>query len=191
MDPIVSWAPISYASSVAFDAVVLAFTLFKIGSESRQQSRIGYVIYRDSLGYFLITAVTNITVLSIQALGSSHDLIKPTAVPFSTLITVTMGSRVFLNLRLFNQRQERVNRGLPTTSQSSSHVTGNLTFNAPPPPTIALQPITGEKKVDPYNTFPPPPMRTSGVSGYSQSSHVANKDSFGADFVTPRAGQWS
>jgi len=119
MLPIVSWAPISYASSVAFDTVVLVFTLAKLhGNLATTKSRVGRQIYRDNLVYFLLTAVTNITVLTIQALGPKFDMIKPTAVPFSTLMTVTMGSRVFLNLKLFDQRQQNAAAGIPLSISS-------------------------------------------------------------------------
>ncbi|KAG5636305.1 hypothetical protein H0H81_008476 [Sphagnurus paluster] len=121
MRPIVSWAPISYASSVAFDTVVLLLTLAKLhGNLATTKSRVGKQIYRDNLVYFLLTAVTNITVLSIQALGAEYDQIKPTAVPFSTLMTVTMGTRVFLNLKLFDKRQERAAAGIPLSIGSNS-----------------------------------------------------------------------
>lgn len=119
MQPIVSWAPISYSSSVAFDTVILILTIAKLNASRATRSNVGSIIYRDSLLYFLLTAVTNITVLIIQALGPGSDLIKPTAVPYSTLITVTMGSRVFLNLKLFNQRQDRINQSLPDHSNAS------------------------------------------------------------------------
>ncbi|KAG6846404.1 hypothetical protein H0H93_014134 [Arthromyces matolae] len=121
MQPIVSWAPISYASSVAFDSVVLVFTLAKLhGNLATTKSKVGKQIYTDNLVYFLLTAATNITVLSIQALGPSYDMLKPTAVPFSTLMTVTMGTRVFLNLKLFDQRQEKANAGIPLSINSNS-----------------------------------------------------------------------
>jgi len=114
MLPIVSWAPISYASSVLFDSVVLILTLAKLhGNFTTTKSQVGRQIYRDNLLYFVLTAATNITVLSIQALGPAHDMIKPTAVPFSTLMTVTMGSRVFLNLRLLGQKQKPSSVGSP------------------------------------------------------------------------------
>ncbi|GLB43620.1 hypothetical protein LshimejAT787_1401320 [Lyophyllum shimeji] len=119
MLPIVQWAPISYASSVAFDTVVLIFTLAKLhGNLATTKSKVGRQIYRDNLVYFLLTAVTNITVLTIQALGPSFDMIKPTAVPFSTLMTVTMGSRVFLNLKLFDKRQQSAAAGIPLSTSS-------------------------------------------------------------------------
>jgi hypothetical protein len=103
MLPIVSWASISYASSVAFDSLTLAKLHGNLAATTK--SKIGKQIFRDNLIYFTLTTVTNVTVLSIQALGPKYDMIKPAAVPFSTLMTVTMGSRVFLNLKLFDQRQ--------------------------------------------------------------------------------------
>ncbi|KAF5385015.1 hypothetical protein D9615_001025 [Tricholomella constricta] len=119
MLPIVSWAPISYASSVAFDTLVVVLTLAKLhGNLATTKSRVGKQIYRDNLVYFLLTAVTNITVLTIQGLGPRYDMIKPTAVPFSTLMTVTMGSRVFLNLKLFDQRQQNAAAGIPLSISS-------------------------------------------------------------------------
>lgn len=121
MQPIVSWAPISYASSVAFDSVVLGFTLAKLHPNiTMTKSAVGRQIFRDTLMYFILTAVTNITVLSIQSLDSSHTLIKPTAVPFSTLMTVTMGSRVYLNLKLLEHRRQREQMGIPLTMPLSS-----------------------------------------------------------------------
>ncbi|EJD39077.1 hypothetical protein AURDEDRAFT_116274 [Auricularia subglabra TFB-10046 SS5] len=122
MQPIVSWAPISYASSVAFDVVVLALTVVKLRSNSSgfAQSAIARQISQDNLAYFLLTTVTNVTVLSIQALGDDYALIKPTAVPFSTVVTVAMAQRVYLNLKLFHQRNERAAAGLPATQGTTS-----------------------------------------------------------------------
>lgn len=163
MLPIVAWAPISYASSVAFDAVILLLTIFKLNTNRATASKVGYLIYRDSLMYFFFTAVTNITVLVIQALDSSFDLVKPTAVPFSTLITATMGARVFLNLKLFNQRQANANQGLPfSASMSSSR--GDRSINKPPStptPTPFVRPVqayelNSPKSEAPFSTYAPP-----------------------------------
>lgn len=42
-------------------------------------------------------------------MDSQFNSIKPAAVPFSTLITTTMGCRLFLNLKLYHQREaERI-----------------------------------------------------------------------------------
>lgn len=99
----------SYASSVAFDTCVLVLTLAKFhGNFNAAKSKVGRQVYNDNLMYFFLMTATNITVTSIQAQRDpKFDLIKPAAVPFSTLMTVTMGTRVFLNLRLFNQRQHQ------------------------------------------------------------------------------------
>ncbi|KAF8516484.1 hypothetical protein JB92DRAFT_2910215 [Gautieria morchelliformis] len=94
--------PLCNASSVLFDLVILILTISRIGHQ--RGSRVGYLIYRDSLNYFLFTTVTNIVVLAIQALGPSWALTKAAVLPFSTIITATMGVRVFLNLRLVHQR---------------------------------------------------------------------------------------
>lgn len=153
MQPIVSWAPIGYASSVGFDVVILILTLAKVNADRMQQSSVGRQIYRDSVLYFLATAITNITVLSIQGLGPEHDMIKPTAVPFSTVVTVStlalffelgceltcfqvaMAQRVFLNLKLFNQRRQREAAGLPMSAPSQS---SHGSFPRPPPPPQAF-----------------------------------------------------
>ncbi|KZT21266.1 hypothetical protein NEOLEDRAFT_767695 [Neolentinus lepideus HHB14362 ss-1] len=122
--PIISWAPISYGSSVAFDAVILCLTLVKLNGEKTVRSKVGKLIYQDSLLYFSLTTVTNVTILAIQALGSAHDMLKPTAVPFSTVMVTCMGTRVFLNLKLFHQRQLRAMAGLPLTSLSTGNSAG-------------------------------------------------------------------
>ncbi|THH01473.1 hypothetical protein EW026_g1233 [Hermanssonia centrifuga] len=106
LQPIVSWAPISYASSVAFDTVVLALTLAKLHGRTMPRSHIGEQLSRDNITYFLLATATNIAVLSVQALGSAHDMIKPTAVPFATVMTVAMGSRVYLNLKLYDEKRQ-------------------------------------------------------------------------------------
>ena len=141
MHPIVSWAPISYASSVLFDTTILILTLLKLRPALMAKSYVSRQIFRDTLMYFSITAVTNIVVLSIQSLGESHTMIKPTAVPFSTVMTVTMGSRVYLNLKLLEQRRQAELQGLPMTNKSTSQGTTSIgsrvapfTVSAPPRP---------------------------------------------------------
>ncbi|KAF9445423.1 hypothetical protein P691DRAFT_710334 [Macrolepiota fuliginosa MF-IS2] len=145
LHPVAPWAPMSYGSSVAFDTCVLVFTLAKFhGSFNTSKSGVGRQVYNDNLLYFFLTTAANITVLSIQAQpDSKFDFIKPAAVPFSTLMTVTMGTRVFLNLRLFNQRQQQsqvtgnalplVAHGQycnPTNSGSSDPVGQPMVFNS-------------------------------------------------------------
>lgn len=130
MHPIVSWAPISYASSVVFDTTILLLTLIRLPRNLMAKSYIGRQIFRDTLMYFTITTVTNIVVLSIQSLGESHSMIKPTAVPFSTVMTVTMGSRVYLNLKLLEKRrrEEGDSRSIPlSVSQGTGGGHGVMT----------------------------------------------------------------
>ncbi|KAJ7758203.1 hypothetical protein DFH07DRAFT_958549 [Mycena maculata] len=143
MKDIVSWAPISYASSVGFDVVILLLTVAKLdaNASSFAQSVVSKQIYRDNLLYFFVTAVTNISVLSIQALDSSDALIKPTAVPFSTVITVTMAQRVYLNLKLFHQRSQRAEVGL-RPSLPSQQSTSGMSSNSYP-----LKPMTDQDRV--------------------------------------------
>ena len=129
MHPIVSWAPISYASSVLFDTTILVLTLIKLPRNLMAKSYLGRQIFRDTLMYFTITTVTNIVVLSIQSLDSSHAMIKPTAVPFSTVMTVTMGSRVYLNLKLLEKRrrEEGESRSIPLTQSDGYGAHGQRT----------------------------------------------------------------
>jgi len=129
MGPIVSWAPVSYASSVGFDVIVVLLTIAKLNANTGNfsKSAISKQIYRDNLLYFIIAAATNITVLTIQGLDDSFALIKPTAVPFSTVITVTMAQRVYLNLKLFHQRQQREDAGLSPSTPSQQMSTGTYT----------------------------------------------------------------
>ncbi|EIN08715.1 hypothetical protein PUNSTDRAFT_143453 [Punctularia strigosozonata HHB-11173 SS5] len=147
MQPIVSWAPISYASSVAFDVIVLILTMMKLKTGSLANSAISKQIYADNLLYFIATAVTNITVFTIQALPSRFDMIKPTAVPFSTVVTVTMAQRVYLNLKLFHHRQQRVQAGLP----SNSSVLPGDSFNPKPQTAWIGAPIAERGRPDPWN----------------------------------------
>ena len=113
MLPILSWAPISFASSVLFDTTILVLTLAKLRRNLVAKSLVGRQIFRDTLMYFTLTTVTNIVVFSIQMLGSAHEMMKPAAVPYSTVMTVTMGSRVYLNLRLLEQRRQTEPDNIP------------------------------------------------------------------------------
>jgi len=151
MQPIVAWAPISYGSSVCFDIIILILTVAKLKANAGSfgQSSISKQIYRDNLLYFLLTAATNVTVLSIQGLDDSFALIKPTAVPFSTVVTVTMAQRVYLNLKLFHQRTQGVEAGIPlshpahytaTASTNNNYrVETKMAFAPPPSSTIYVQ----------------------------------------------------
>lgn len=142
MRPIVSWSPISFASSVAFDTVVLLLTLAKIHTNlSVTSSQVGRQIYQDNLMYFIISTVTNIVVLAIESLGAEHTMIKPTAVPFSTLMTVTMGSRVYLNLKLIHTRSDQ-RADYPIPPSFGSGIYRGARASIPPP--VPSKSIVGE-----------------------------------------------
>jgi hypothetical protein len=150
MLPIVTWAPVCYASSVVFDLVILILSLTKLKANA---SGVGFIVYRDSLMYFFVTTITNVAVLAVQALGSKYALVKPTAVSFSPVMVVTMSSRVFLNLKLFNQRQARAEQGLPISLDSyhSDDPRTNDKFARHPmpvhprPPHITNSPLGGSR----------------------------------------------
>ncbi|KAH8079795.1 hypothetical protein BXZ70DRAFT_960558 [Cristinia sonorae] len=175
MQPIVSWAPISYASSVAFDTIVLLLTLAKVHTNlTMVKSAVGRQIYKDNVMYFLITAITNIVVLSIQSLDATHDLIKPTAVPFSTIMTVTMGSRVYLNLKQLDKRREREAEGVPLSTPMISQLTTSSDF-------------TGTRVRDSlYSSYPPrTPMTTRSQSTRYSEKPPVGMQQFGYSHAWP------
>jgi hypothetical protein len=85
---LVPWAPISYASSVVYDVAIFLLTLARLKSPNLKNSPISRQIYLDSLFYVAVTAAVNITVVTFQALPDRFELLKPTVVPFSTVVTV-------------------------------------------------------------------------------------------------------
>ena len=89
---------------------------------ARTSSPVGCATPRSYLGYFLITAAANTTVLVIQALGPRFDHTKPTVMPISTVITAAMGVRVYLNHQLFNiqQQQTSIERGCLSTASMAN-----------------------------------------------------------------------
>ncbi|CDO74765.1 hypothetical protein BN946_scf185001.g13 [Trametes cinnabarina] len=138
MHPIARWAPISYGSSVLFDTTIVLLTLAKLPRKLTHKSTVGRQIFQDTLMYFAITTLTNIVVLSIQSLGEAHAMLKPTAVPFSTVMTVTMGSRVYLNLKLLHQRSvkrggggEKLPLSISSTERSRASTNPSESFNMP------------------------------------------------------------
>jgi hypothetical protein len=131
LHPVARWAPMSYGSSVAFDICVLIFTLAKFRGNFRiAKSKIGQQVYNDNLFYFIVQMATNAVVFSIDAQQSpKFTFIIPAVVPFTTVITVTMGTRVFLNLRLFMQRQKQSSKPypIPLSFQGQSNPSSSMT----------------------------------------------------------------
>lgn len=186
--PVVSWSLISYSSSVAFDVVIIILTLLKLIVNRTQHLRIETHLYRVNLGYLGITAITNIVVLIIHTLGPDQDQAKRSAASFATLIAATMGARVFLNLRVLTEHQERVNRGLPYASSGGSQdrplyrvsygqtVTGAYTSPPTPVPKSGISTDT-KKDLNPYTTFPSPPYSPSTFDNSSFGGSPLNKKS--------------
>jgi hypothetical protein len=164
MDRNVSWAPLSYASSFAFDTFILILTIWKLPDNNHVRSPVGYIIFRDSLLYFFVTAATNLIVLAVQSMGPEFNSIKPAAVPFSTLITTTMGCRLFLNLKLYHQRETERITPFIYHSRSASGDDGEqratlLPSNDSPVPQKPLALITHGKHLPPR-----PPERGPRIS---------------------------
>jgi hypothetical protein len=103
--PIPDWSPLSYASSVAFDSLILILGLAKL-RQNTTTSRATSQLYKDNIRYFIMATTGNLTVLIIQALPQSLNFVKSNAIPYATLMVYAMGSRVFLNLRLINERPD-------------------------------------------------------------------------------------
>ncbi|KAH8119477.1 hypothetical protein DFH11DRAFT_448323 [Phellopilus nigrolimitatus] len=123
--PVVPWAPLNLAASVAFDTLVLVLSLTKLSGTLAASSRVGRQIYQGNLMYFVIVTVTNIIVLIFQALGQSGTFLKPLALPFNTLMTVTMGSRVYLNLKLMDRKRAREDGPVNAILLSDSTASGS------------------------------------------------------------------
>jgi len=148
--PIPDWSPISYASSVAFDSLILILGLAKL-RQNTATSRATSQLYKDNIRYFIMATTANLTVLIIQALPQSLNFVKSNAIPYATLMVYTMGSRVFLNLRLINERPEnRIDRR--ALSHLSPPGTANsLTFTETP-----LKVIVDHQQQHSYSTSDDP-----------------------------------
>jgi hypothetical protein len=96
---------VSYASSLFFDVAVLIFSALKL-KEVKKQSIVARQAHGDSLAYFVLATTANATILAIQSLPESFQMIKPAAVGFATLINTAVAQRVFLNLKLLSHRKD-------------------------------------------------------------------------------------
>lgn len=88
-----NWDPLSFASSVVFDSVILFLTVIKLREDEIKGSMVGKQILRDNVLYFVIVSVTNIVVLVINCLGPRFDSAKLVTLPYPTLMTTAMGTR--------------------------------------------------------------------------------------------------
>lgn len=153
MDRTVKWAPLSFASSFAFDILILILTVWKLPDNRHERSPVGYIIFRDSLLYIFFTAATNLVVLSIESMGEPDGPINAAALPFSTLITTTMGCRLFLNLKLYHQREAERITPFISHSRSASGDDGEQRTTLLPShdSPVPQQPFAGT----PHRTHPP------------------------------------
>ncbi|KAH9487378.1 hypothetical protein JR316_0001453 [Psilocybe cubensis] len=138
LHPVPDWDPLPFASSVLFDTTVLLLTIIKTREDKIKSSAIGNQILRDNIIYFVILSVTNIVVLVINCLGPKFDNIKPVTLPYPTLMTTAMGTRVYLNLRLYNKRRHETS----TLPQVTSGDTMRFKTNDVPIPLNSMRSAT-------------------------------------------------
>jgi hypothetical protein len=167
LTPFVYWAPLSHAGSALFNAVILVMAMSKFIDQRAQQSRIGYLAYRNSILYIAIATATSVAVLVVQSLNADHQMIKQAALPYSTLITATMGARVFLNLRLSNPTQNTQDYHLTVTPptdarQGTVHDSDKVGYITPVPGETDIPNLLGAKPAQhSYTSFPSPRYPTS------------------------------
>jgi len=92
-----TWDPISFASSVVFDSVILFLTFIKLREDEARNSVVGNQILRDNFIYFSIVSITNVVVLVINCLGPRFTAAKLVSLPYPTLMTTAMGTRWVLS----------------------------------------------------------------------------------------------
>lgn len=144
LQPMVSWAPICFAMSVAFDSIMLILVIAKLPSRLSQKSRIAHIFYRDSLLYFLATTTTNIIIMAIVAQGDSFSYIKAVSIPWNTVITYAMGTRTYLHLKMSKEQEmtPSVARLLPSQYGGASLSTQSQTHTIPSFPTPRSPPVS-------------------------------------------------
>ena len=70
-------------------------------------------IYNDSLFYFIVRTIANVIILGLTAAKVPAAI---AALPFNDMIAITMGSRVYLNLKMLDKRRRRESDLLGNTS---------------------------------------------------------------------------
>ncbi|KAF9481502.1 hypothetical protein BDN70DRAFT_930858 [Pholiota conissans] len=104
------WTPISYALSTAFACLIFGMALTKmIITCTMVATNTGWtLINRACLIYLFFAAVSSIAVLVVYSIEMPTDLLKRTAAPYFVMILMSMGSRIFLNLRLHDNTITRL-----------------------------------------------------------------------------------
>ncbi|KAG6813869.1 hypothetical protein H0H92_006276 [Tricholoma furcatifolium] len=162
--PFMTWTPLGYALSFVFNITVLTLMLAKISQQRDQQSNFLRIAYNDSLTLMSIATGASLTVLIIQCLGPDYQLVKQIAQPFFTLITATMGARIFLILRITSPMESGRHAAIPNYTFTNvvsqridrdkvAYIAGDSSPPAPPP-----KDFISDTKISPspYTTFPSP-----------------------------------
>ncbi|KAJ6610658.1 hypothetical protein B0H10DRAFT_1811258, partial [Mycena sp. CBHHK59/15] len=177
--PTVTWAPLGYASSTVFFITILVLTLLKMQYHHPRDSYAAYVLYRDNLAYLLATTLTIASMLIIQSLSPPSNPLTLSIEPFSTVIMVAMGVRVFRNFTLSTILEVERMQGLPYPS-SSPITSQSDKFTYPSTPSAAIasnrmqrSPVRSPSSADgmtpnPYTASPSPP------TSYAQSSLLSS-----------------
>jgi hypothetical protein len=74
-----------------YDVVIFFLTLVRLRStEMIQDSPVGRKLYVDGLLYVAVAAAVNTAIVVIQLLPDSFQFLKPSVVPFSIVVTVSI-----------------------------------------------------------------------------------------------------
>jgi hypothetical protein len=134
---------VSYGASVVYDVVVFLLALARLHrAELLRDSPFGRKLCIDSLLYVAVAAAVNTTVFIVLLLPDSFQFLKPSVVPFSVVVTVSirtlsgtrlqadmkitqtsMSQRVYLNLRLYDFRQQAGVGVQPAAPESEATLT--------------------------------------------------------------------
>ncbi|KAG6916161.1 hypothetical protein DXG01_008175 [Tephrocybe rancida] len=182
----VFWTPLSHGLSFLFNLTILVFMVMKVREKRGQPSRTLRAAYTDSMILIAIATGASATILIIHSLGPDYQLVKQISMPFCTLITATMGARVFIILRIAppvvtDGRVPVTNFQYATTvtqhvdSDKVAYVMGNPSPIPPP-------------KDEKYDSTMSPSSYTASPSSYtaSPSSYTKSPDSYTALSTPPQ-----
>jgi hypothetical protein len=115
---LVKWSPLAWASSVAFDVVLLAFVFAKVPANAATRIKLDRLIFKDGLLFFIMLTSVHIMILALVLTDSSMQTVKSMIRPFTVTITYAMGTRIYLNLKAYVEKKDRVAQGLPVSQMS-------------------------------------------------------------------------
>ncbi|TFK35660.1 hypothetical protein BDQ12DRAFT_725721 [Crucibulum laeve] len=91
LEPFTAWAPMSYGTSLIFNSCLLA--LFILGVDHWHR------VNRQCLLYLIFMTIFSAAVLIIFVIRWNDDLVRRCVMPYFTLITDAVGTRVFINFQ--------------------------------------------------------------------------------------------